>query len=105
MRTVAILQARMGSHRLPGKSIADLAGKPLLWQILNRLKRVQRIDKLILATTTKAEDSVLVSMAESMGIETFRGPENDLVERFYLAAKSVQAEIVVRLCGDNPVLE
>ena len=102
---IAIVQARMGSSRLPGKSMADLAGKPLLWQFLQRAKRVTKIDRLVLATTIKAQDDILESVARECSVDVFRGSENDLVQRYYQAAKAFQADIVVRICADNPVIE
>jgi spore coat polysaccharide biosynthesis protein SpsF len=104
-KVVAVIQARMGSKRLPGKSIADLAGKPLLWHVLERVKRSQRIDEIVLATTTKPEDDVLAEIGKGCGIGVFRGSENDLVDRYYQAAKAYKADIVVRVCADNPCLE
>jgi len=104
-RVVGIIQARMGSKRLPGKSMADLAGKPLLWHILQRVKRSEQIDEIVLATTTKPEDDVLIDVAKECGISVFRGSEDDLVDRYYEAAKAYRADIVVRICADNPVIE
>lgn len=104
-KVVAIIQARMGSQRLPGKSIADLAGKPLLWHVLERVKRSHRIDEIVLATTTKPEDDVLAEIAKGCGVSSFRGAEDDLVDRYYEAAKVYKADVVVRICADNPVLE
>ncbi len=104
-RVVAIIQARMGSTRRPGKSMALLAGKPLLWQFLQRVKRAKKLDTIVLATTTKAEDDVLITVAKECGVATFRGSENDLVDRYYKAAKAFEADVVVRICADNPVVE
>jgi len=104
-RVVAIIQARMGSKRLPKKSMADLAGKPLLWHVLERVKRTRQVDEVVLATTTKPEDDVLVSVAKECGVSTFRGSEDDLVDRYYQAAKAYKADVIVRICADNPVLE
>jgi spore coat polysaccharide biosynthesis protein SpsF len=104
-RTVAIIQARMGSQRLPGKSMADLAGEPLLWQFLERVKRCKNIDQVVLATTSKTQDDVLVKIADRCNVQSFRGAENDLVDRYYQAAKLFNADIVVRICADNPVVE
>lgn len=104
-RVVAITQARMGSKRLPRKSMADIAGKPLLWHVLERVKRTRQVDEIVLATTTKLEDDILVSLAEECGVSTFRGSEDDLVDRYYRAAKAYKADVVVRICADNPVLE
>jgi spore coat polysaccharide biosynthesis protein SpsF len=104
-KVVAIIQARMGSKRLPGKSMADLAGKPLIWHVLTRVKRCKKIDEIVLATTTKEEDDVLADIAKECGVSIFRGSENDLVDRYYQAAKRFKADIVVRICADNPCLE
>lgn len=104
-RVVAIIQARMGSRRLPGKSMANLAGKPLLWHVLQRVKRSKQLDEIVLATTTKLEDDVLTQIARECGVSVFRGSENDLVDRYYQAARKFKADIVVRICADNPCLE
>lgn len=104
-RVVAIIQARMGSHRLPGKSMADLAGHPLLWQFLQRVERAKRLDEIVLATTHKTEDDVLEKVAKDCGVAVFRGSENDLVDRYLQAAKKFRADVVVRICADNPVIE
>ncbi len=104
-RVVGIIQARMGSKRLPGKSMSKLAGKPLLYRFIERVKRTKRLNDIVLATTGKIEDDVLVEIANDLGISVFRGSENDLVDRYYQTAKQFKADIVVRLCADNPVIE
>jgi spore coat polysaccharide biosynthesis protein SpsF len=104
-RVVLILQARMGSTRLPGKSMMDLAGAPLLGRILERVKRVTRVDTIVMATTTKAQDDVLCELSQSYGVPVFRGAENDLLDRYYQAAKTHGADIVVRLPADNATPE
>lgn len=104
-KVVAIIQARMGSTRRPGKSMALLAGKPLLWQFLQRVKRAKSLDEIVVATTSKPEDDVLEKLALEAGVKVFRGSENDLVDRYYQAAKKHGADIVVRVCADNPVVE
>ena len=104
-KVVAIVQARMGSKRLSGKSMADLVGKPLLWHVLQRVKRSKQVGEIVLATTTKPGDDVLANLAKECGIIVFRGSENDLVDRYYQAAKKFKADIVVRICADNPCLE
>lgn len=85
--------------------MALLAGKPLLWQFLQRVKKAKLIDEIVLATTTKPEDDVLIGVARECGVSTFRGSENDLVDRYYQAAKTYHADVVVRICADNPVVE
>lgn len=104
-KVVLILQARMGSTRLPGKSMMDLAGAPLVQRLIERVQRCQRVDQIVLATTEKAEDDVLVGAARAAGVAAFRGSETDLVDRYYRAAQAFQANLVVRLPADNPVPE
>jgi len=104
-RVVMILQARMGSTRLPGKSMMDLAGVPLVGRIIERVKRCKKVDEIVLATTQKPEDDVLEELGRSYGISVFRGSENDLVDRYYQAAKAFNADVVVRLPADNPCPE
>jgi len=104
-RVVAIIQARMGSKRLPGKSMADIAGRPLLWHVLDRVTRSRQSDEVVLATTKKKEDDVLVDLAKKIKVSVFRGSENDLVDRYYQAARKFMADIVVRIPADNACLE
>ena len=104
-RVTAIMQARMGSKRLPGKSMMDIVGKPLLWHVLDRVTRSREPDEIILATTTKTEDDVLVKLAGEFKVSVFRGSENDLLDRYYQAAKKSGADIVVRLPADNACFE
>jgi len=104
-RVVLILQARMGSTRLPGKSMMDLAGAPLLARILERVKRARRPHAIVMATTERAEDDVLVSLADGLGVPVFRGSQNDLLDRYYQAAKKSAADIVLRLPADNATPE
>lgn len=102
---VGVIQARMGSKRLPGKSILPLAGKPLLYRFIERVLKAKMIDKVILATTKKQEDDCLCDIAKELGIDVFRGSDNDLVGRIYNAAKQYNPYAVVRLCADNPLIE
>ena len=104
-KVVLILQARMGSKRLPGKSMMPLAGEPLVGRIIERVKRCTQIDKIVLATTTKEIDDPLIELAKRHAVHAFRGPEYDLVDRYYQAAGVHQADVVVRLPADNPVPE
>jgi spore coat polysaccharide biosynthesis protein SpsF len=104
-RVIMIIQARMGSSRLPGKSMLDLAGMPMVGRIIERVKRCKSLDDIVLAIPATEDDAVLKELGESHGIKVFAGPENDLVERFYQAAKSLKADIVVRLPADNATPE
>jgi spore coat polysaccharide biosynthesis protein SpsF len=100
-RVVLIIQARMGSSRLPGKSMMNLAGVPLVGRILERVKRCSRLDGIVLAIPDTKKDSVLKSLGEQYGVKVFAGSENDLVERYYQAALWSKADIVGRLPADN----
>lgn len=104
-RVVLIIQARMGSTRLPGKSMMDLVGAPLVGRILERVKNCTKLDDIVLAIPDTEKDRVLMELGESYGIKVFAGSENDLVERYYQAALWSKAEIVGRLPADNATPE
>lgn len=100
-----IIQARMGSTRLPGKSLMDLAGAPLVGRILERVKRCGKLDQIVLATPDTSENDRLATLADEYEVTSFRGSEDDLVDRYYRAATAAGAAIVLRLPADNPVPE
>lgn len=102
---VLITQARMGSTRLPGKSLMPLAGAPLLLRVLERVARCEKVDEIIVATTMLAQDDAIVELAARQGVAAYRGSENDLVDRYYQAAAARRADVVVRVPGDNPMPE
>lgn len=102
MNFVAIIQARLGSTRLPKKVFADLAGKPLIWHVINRLKYSDRINNIVLATTNSSKDDELANWAIKENVNLFRGSENNVLERFYFAAKHYSADIIVRITADDP---
>ena len=104
-RAVMIVQARMSSLRLPGKSMMPLAGRPLVERLLERAKRCTELDALVLAIPDGAADEVLAQVAKDCGVKCFRGSESDLVDRYYRAALHYNAAIIVRLPADNPVIE
>ena len=104
-RVVLIIQARMGSTRLPGKSMMDLAGKPLVGRILERVKECTKLDDIVLAIPDTKNDLILKEVGESYGIKVFSGSENDLVERYYQAALWSKAGFIVRLPADNATPE
>jgi spore coat polysaccharide biosynthesis protein SpsF len=103
-KVVALVQARMGSNRLPGKSMLPLAGKPLIEHVLRRVARSRTVHQLVLATTPALWDDILCREASRLGVEFFRGPEDDVLDRFFQAAKATRAEVVVRVCADNPLI-
>jgi len=105
MRTVAIVQARMGSVRLPGKVLADLDGEPMLARCLNRAARAQSLDELVVATTTRPADDVLERLCAARGWPCFRGSEDDVLDRYYRAARAHRADAVVRITSDCPLID
>jgi len=104
-RVIALVQARMGSTRFPGKILAELGGYPILEWVLQRVSRARMIDVLVLATTTLSRDDELVALAQKLGIEVFRGSETDVLGRFAAAAAQYGADAVVRICADNPFVD
>jgi spore coat polysaccharide biosynthesis protein SpsF len=104
-RVVLVIQARMGSTRLPGKSMMDLAGAPLVGRILERVKRCKRLDEIVLAIPDTPRDRVLGQLGREYGVTVFAGSENDLLERYYQAALASRAEVVGRLPADNATPE
>ncbi len=95
----------MGSTRLPGKATKEVLGRPLLAYLIERLKRVKGSSTIILATTTKAADNVLINYASGMEIDSFRGSEDNVLERFYLAAKARHLDVIVRVTADCPLVD
>ena len=102
---ILIIQARMGSTRLPKKMMLDLAGAPLLERILERVKRVRLINKIVVAIPVNEQDDVLEQVTLKCKVECFRGSENDLVDRYYQASKKFRADLILRLPADNPIPE
>ena len=100
---VLIIQARINSTRFPNKVMSDLSGAPLIERILQRVKKVKKIGKIIIATTKRKEDNILVEIAKSNKVEIFRGSENDLVDRYYQAVKGKNVGHILRLPADNPI--
>lgn len=102
MTTVAILQARTGSSRLPGKVLADLGGRPALAVELERLSRAA-LDGIVVATTTNPADDAVAELARREGVRVVRGPEDDVLARYVQALHATAADIVVRVTGDCPL--
>ena len=98
-----VIQARMNSTRFPHKVISNLSGAPLIERILQRVKKVKKIRTIILATTKRRDDDILVKIAKSNKVEVFRGSENDLVDRYYQAVKGKKVSHILRLPADNPI--
>src|ERR1700754_3878745 len=105
MHRVVILQARMTSTRLPGKVLADLAGRPMLQRQLERLVRCRHVDEIALATTTNTEDDPIVDLAQRQGFRVHRGSEHDVLARYAGAAAACDADLIVRITSDCPLID
>jgi spore coat polysaccharide biosynthesis protein SpsF len=108
MIRAAIIQARCGSTRFPAKIFADLAGKPLIWHVVNRLTYCSRIDRIIIATTANSGDDRLEEWAAQQGLLVYRGDENNVLNRYYMAAKAAglkSEDIIIRITADDPFKE
>lgn len=105
MKTVAIIQARMGSSRLPGKVLLELAGKPMIQHVIERTQRARSLDSVTIATTTDPTDDPVAAFALSMGVPCTRGSLHDVLDRYYQAAKTHSADTIVRITADCPLID
>ncbi len=103
MSTVVIIQARMGSTRLPGKILMPLAGRPMLFQVIARARRIPGVDAVVVATTELAQDDVLVPALAGI-CQVVRGPADDVLRRYRIALDAYPADIVIRITADCPLL-
>lgn len=104
-RVAIVIQARMGSTRFPGKVLAPILGRPLIAYQLERLARIRTPARLVVATTDRPTDDPIVRFCSTIGVETFRGAEEDVLARFVGAAAAVGADIVVRSTADCPLID
>jgi len=105
IRVVAVIQARMGSTRLPGKVLKPIAGKPLLWHIVHRLKACRLLEDIAVATSVNPADEAIVEWCNQEGIMVVRGPEDDVLQRYARAAEKLDADIIVRVSSDAPFID
>lgn len=105
IKTVLITQARTGSTRLPGKVLKEINGKSLLQIHLERLKKCKQVSKIIVATTVEEEDAIIYNKSLEWGFEASRGSESDVLDRFYQALKNENADWIVRVTSDCPLLD
>jgi spore coat polysaccharide biosynthesis protein SpsF len=105
LRVVAIIQARMASSRLPGKVLLDISGQPMLARVHARTRRAQRVDQVVVATTTDPSDDPVSAYCAAHGMEHTRGSQFDVLDRYYQAASRAGADVVVRVTADCPVID
>lgn len=105
MRVHALIQARMGSRRLPEKILKPIQGKPMLERVIERVGRAKEVSDIAVITSDNTEDDAVVSLCRAKGVLSFRGSEEDVLDRFYQAAKEFQAEIIVRITADCPLID
>lgn len=105
MKTVAIIQARMASTRLPGKVMMEVAGKPLLGHVIGRARRARTLDLVAVATSDRQTDDIVSQFCAGAEIPCFRGSEEDVLDRYYKGAKHFGADAIVRLTADCPLLD
>lgn len=100
-----IIQARMGSERLPNKVLMDLSGKPVLKHIVDRVKQSKKVEKIIIATTINPKDDSVVDFCKLEKLDYFRGSEENVLERFHNAAKVFEIDTIIRITGDCPLVD
>lgn len=105
MKITVIIQARMGSSRLPGKMLLDICGKPAVERVVERVKLVKNLDSIFLATTVSPLDDKLYNWAIRYGLDCYRGSEEDVLDRYYQTALLAKADVLVRITGDCPLAD
>jgi len=105
MKTVAIIQARMGSMRLPGKVLMDIAGRSMLAWVVSRTRRAATVDEVVVATTGSPADDAIVAECAAMDVPVFRGSEDDVLDRYHRTAEAFDADTVVRITSDCPLID
>lgn len=104
-RIVAIIQARMGSSRLPGKVLMEISGKPILWHVVNRLRDCRFLDQIVIATSVDKKDDAIEKFCKDNDISYYRGNEADVLDRYYQTAKDYDADIIARITADCPLID
>ncbi len=105
MKTVAIVQARMGSSRFPGKPLLDIGGKTMLARVVGRVRQAALLDEIVVATSLEPSDESILLEGKNIGSAVFRGSEEDVLDRFYQAATTFQADVIVRITADCPLID
>ncbi len=103
--TLAIIQARMSSSRLPAKVLQDIAGKPMLLRVVERARQASTVDGVVVATTSDLSDDAVAALCTQHGLPFYRGSLHDVLDRYYEAARQFGAEVIVRVTGDFPLID
>lgn len=103
-KIVIFIQARTDSHRFPRKVLAQICGKPLLWHVIERTKQIKH-DEIVVLTTKRKIDDKIIDIAKKCGVSYFRGSKDDVLDRFYRAALEFEANIIVRITSDCPLID
>lgn len=103
-KIVIFIQARTDSRRFPRKVLAQICGKPLLWHVIERTKRIKH-DEIVVLTTTRKIDDKIINIAKKCGISSFRGSKDDVLDRFYRAALHFKAGVIIRVTADCPLID
>ena len=104
-RISVIIQARMGSTRLPNKVMADIEGKPMLWHLVNRLKKSKFTPEIVICTTNSTSDTRILGLAKDLGVKSYAGSVDDVLDRCYQGALKYNLETIVRITGDCPLID
>jgi len=104
-RTLAVVQARIASSRLPGKILLDIAGEPMLVRVVERLRRAKSVDQVVIATTLDAADDETETLCQRRNYPCYRGSVHDVLDRCYQAARPYEAKVIVRITADCPVID
>lgn len=105
MKTVAIIQARLGSTRLPYKMMLSLHGKPIIEWVIKRVQKSKKLDDIVVAIPISQENDILENYIKKLGVKVYRGSESNVLNRFYEAVKNENATHIVRICADNPLID
>lgn len=100
-----IIQARMGSTRLPGKVLKKLAGKEILWHVVKRCQKAKQVQQVIVATSTSAGDDIIYNFCKKQGFQVYRGSLNNVLKRYYKAAEHYKLDVIVRITSDCPLID
>jgi spore coat polysaccharide biosynthesis protein SpsF len=102
---VLMIQARVNSKRFPKKVLAKIESKPMIWHVINRIKKVKKVKEIVLITTQKKDDRILLKIAKESGIQSFSGDEKDVLNRHYQCALKYNADVIIRITGDCPLID